>query len=171
MTEATTPDAGDARKDEGAAPPRSTRTELAFLGVLSLVLASFLWQILSLRMFAHGSVGAGFYPLCVVSILIGLVLLRAVRLIPGLRERRGAGQVGAITARQAVLAALVCGAIAVGTFSSLIVSLALFLLSGLLAIERVGLRRALLFTLGSLIAVYLIFDLWLGMNIGLNGLF
>ena len=156
---------------------RSSGVELAFLGLLGLLVLSFIWQLWSLSAFQGGSIGPGFYPLSLAVLLLALVLVRAIRVVVTMPKRSATLEGGAVAPGgmvirdQILLVALIVVGVLIGYWSGLFVTVGLFLVAGLLSIERVGLRRALTFAAGALVAVYLIFDFWLGMNVGLKGLF
>lgn len=160
-----------------ASAARARIVELVFVAGLVVFVLTLAWQFLDLRVFTpDGSVGSGFYPLGLAVVLLVLLAIRLMRVAARLVTKAPPAEddeadSGRITREQILLAALVIAAIIIGTWAGLFAVVGLFLVVALLTLERVGLRAAVLFTLGTLVPVYLIFDLWLGMNVGLNGLF
>lgn len=161
--------AGEARPPVG---------ELVFALVIMLMVISIFIQALTLPFFQpDGTIGPGFFPVSlsafVLAIIAGhMIYLRAAALA---RTRSQAddsvGPGGIVTLDQFILTGLILLAVLIGDRIGLLAASGMVLVAGLLFVERVGLRASLLFTLGTLAGVYLIFDLWLGMNVGLRALF
>jgi len=160
--------AGNARRPVG---------ELIFAFVLMLAILSIFVQALPLPLFqSDGTVGPGFFPVSLSILMIVLVGAYIVFLALGSRrsqprDTRQEPTEAVVTGDQFVLAGLLVLGILVGNYIGLLAVTGIVLLAGLVFVERVGWRAGILFTLGTLIGVYLVFDLWLGMDVGLRGLF
>ncbi|WEX10769.1 tripartite tricarboxylate transporter TctB family protein [Chelativorans sp. AA-79] len=160
--------AGEARPPVG---------ELVFALVIMLIVVSIFIQGLALPLFQpDGTIGPGFFPVSLSVIVLAIVAGHTIYLGAALARRRSqrddsAIPGGIVTHDQFILTGLILLAVLIGDRIGLLAASGMVLLAGLLFIERVGLRASVLFTLGTLASVYLIFDLWLGMNVGLRALF
>lgn len=162
---------------EAADAARPLAGEFAFAIALVLLVVSVLVQALELPFFQpDGSIGSAFFPVSIslfVLALLGGYLVFLVVSMARSRPRRAATvpAYDQVAIRdQLVLSGLIVFTVLVGDRIGLSAAIGILLLTGLLSIERVGLRASLLFTLGTLVSVYLIFGLWLGMDVGLRGL-
>jgi len=172
---------GSAEIGEAAEAASQLQGELAFAIFLLLLVGSVFWQALTLPFIEPGgAIGSGFFPISLAVIVMLLIIFHGVfgmvKLIRMRKEQRASGtkstqKTSGINRDQLVLLGLIILAVLVGDRIGLFATAGMVLLFGLLFIERVGLRASLLFTLGTLVAIYLIFDFWLGMKIGLSQLF
>lgn len=166
-------------KDDAAGTGQPLVGEFVFALVLMLGIATVLFQGLQLPFFQpDGAIGAAFFPVTLSLLMMAVIGGYMARLgFAWLRQRRTsavAKPIGGdplVTRDQFILCGLIVLSVIVGGYIGLLATSGLVLAAGLLVIERVGLRAAILFTIGTLVCIYLIFDLWLGMNVGLRGLF
>ena len=168
--------ARDTAPDEAgtAGKPRRPLGEIAFaLALLAFILSIFV-QALQLPILQDdGTIGPGFFPVCLSVLMIAMVgafvvfTVRAKQPQPAAKQ----GDEPVITRDQLMMVGLLVVTTLLGAYVGLLAVAGILLLAGLVFIERVGWRAAILFTLGTLIGVYLVFDFWLGMDVGLRGLF
>ena len=171
--------------DEQPSPPSeaasdtsgaSVGVELAFVLGLAALTVTIGWQALMLPVFnADGTVGPGFFPIPIslaLSIGLGLYALVLARRLMSLRQsaREPDSHPPVFNARQMAILVLLTGAVLAGSTIGLFATVGLLLLTGLLTVERLKAREAIAFTIGALIVFYLVFDVWLHMNIGLSGI-
>lgn len=167
----------EAAKAASRTPAAKIWGELAFAGFLFLLVGSVFWQALKLPFVEPGgAIASGFFPISLTVIVMALIavygLVLVGRLVASSGVKAKASTEDPVVSRdQLVLLGLIVVAVLVGDEIGLFAVSGLLLFSGLLLIERAGLRRSLVFTLGTLVSIYLIFHLWLGMNIGLRLLF
>jgi len=164
--------AADEAKAAGGA--RRPVGEIVFaLALLALILSVFV-QALPLSIVQDdGTVGPGLFPMVLSVLMIamvgGFLVSLFVRAGPAVQEKQAGEPV--VTRDQLMMVGLLVLATLVGGYVGLLAVAGVLLLAGLVFIERVGWRSAILFTLGTLVGVYLVFDFWLGMDVGLRGLF
>ena len=150
-------------------PP--VKYELCFTVLLAILVAAIVWQASSLPTFGpDGTVGPGFFPIPLsLALLVGLAF-HTVKLWKDLRRTTDRGAGGVFGIAQYFAVALVLLAAVIGSVSGLAIAIMLLLFGGLITIERLPVFESVVFTVVFLILFYFLFDLWLGQNIGLNGL-
>lgn len=177
MSEADTNRQDDADGTTATGASHRRWSEVAFVLVLLATIVSVFVQALSLPIFLPDeTIGPGFFPIVLSVLMIVLVgghaaYLAIARPMKTAAAERSDPNGAIVTARQLMLVGLVVLALAVGDLIGLLAITGIVLLAGLVLVERVPLRAALIFTLNTLLCVYLVFDLWLGMNVGLRDLF
>lgn len=162
------------QRAESAPEPEPVAVELAFVVGLALIAAAICWQALSLPTFGFdGAVGPGFFPIPIsLAVLAGLVVHAVMLARKLVRQPRKAGPKTqpVFDARQLTVIGILAVSVVIGDFIGLFAVMGLILVVGLLSVERLKPVETAAFTIGTLLVLYLIFDAWLGMNIGLNGL-
>lgn len=146
--------------------------ELMFIAGLSIVAAMIAWQAFELPMFAtDGTVGPGFFPVPLSLMFLAGLLFHGAQL--GRLWRRAHVQtVESLFVRSQYIAiVLMVLAAIIGSIAGLTIAVIGLLFGGLMSIERLCVRESLVFSAGFLSLFYLVFDRWLGQNIGLNGIF
>lgn len=154
----------------------SVVVEIAFVLGLAVLTGAICWQALALPILAaDGTVGPGLFP---IPISLGLFAGLAIYAVSLGRRRLGVRRTTRTAAshppvfdvRQIVILVLLAGAALAGSTIGLFATVGLMLLIGLLTVERLKPLEAIGFTIGALVFLYLVFDVWLHMNIGLNGI-
>jgi hypothetical protein len=164
------PSKNDPAAVSAGSPP--AKYELGFTLALAAVVAAICWQALSLPLFASdGTVGPGFFPVPLSCLLLGGLLMHAVKLWGIWRREIGVKAEPLFVGVQYIAFGLLVGAALIGSAAGLAVAITLLLVGGLIFIERCSLLESLTFSVVFLLSFYLVFDRWLGQNIGLNGLF
>jgi len=158
--------AGTARRPVG---------EIAFaLALLALILTVFVQALPLSILQSDGTVGPGLFPMVLSVLMMAMVGAFLVFTIWTKQPRPAAKEEGAdepiVTRDQLMMVGLLVLATLLGGYVGLLAVAGVLLLAGLVFIERVGWRAGILFTLGTLVGVYLVFDFWLGMDVGLRGL-
>lgn len=160
--------AGNARRPVG---------EIVFaLALLAFILSIFVQALRLPILQDDGTIGPGFFPISLSVLMIAMVGAFLVFLtIRAKQPQPTAKQDGAdepvVTRDQLMMVGLLVLTTLLGGYVGLLAVAGVLLLAGLVFIERVGWRAGILFTLGTLVGVYLVFDFWLGMDVGLRGLF
>lgn len=149
----------------------TARAELVFDAVLVVVVGALLAQALALPFLEDATVGSGLLPVTFGVLLLALLLARVAVVLRAVRTERPAAGPPVVVPRQLLLVGVAVASAVLCALVGVLAAVGVLLVTGLLAVDRVRPRAAVVVTAGTLLISYLLFDVWLRMDLGPSGLF
>lgn len=160
-----------AEAENGRAGAPSARAELVFDAVLVVAVGALVGQAFALPLVEEETVGSGFLPVTFGGALLVLLLARVAVVLRALRTERATAASPVVVPRQPLLVGATVVSAVLCAVAGVLVAVGVLLVAGLLAVDRVRPRAALAVTAATLLIAYLLFDVWLRMDLGPSGLF
>jgi hypothetical protein len=155
----------------GQAGPAPARAELVFDAVLVVAVGALLVQAFALPFLEDATIGSGFLPVTFGVVLLVLLLARIAVVLRALRTEHATAGSPVVVSRQLLLIGVTAASAVLCALVGVLPAVGVLLAAALLAVDRVRPQAALVVTAGTLLIAYLLFDVWLRMDLGPSGLF
>lgn len=121
-----------------------------------------------LDFFSGGTIGPGLMPQMISILLLILILAQAVVVMKGKKEEKDPVTQGSTFKKHILLIALIICTLLFAEKIGLLLSLGILIFLASFFIEKLSLIKTIVFTLVTMIMLYLIFVQWLGINLPLG---
>lgn len=140
--------------------------ELRFSFLFLIIVLSLLFQSLKVPIINEGGeIGAGFFPLLISVIILILLFVYIVTLFIKRKDSKETKvTLGAFINQLYLILALIISII-VAKYLGLLITMGIFLIVTFVLIEKLSWKKSIIFSVISMISIYVIFDIWLGLNL------
>lgn len=140
--------------------------ELRFSFLFLIIVLLLLFQSLKVPIINEGGeIGAGFFPLLISVIILILLFVYIVTLFIKKKDSKETKvTLGAFINQLYLILALIISII-VAKYLGLLITMGIFLIVTFVLIEKLSWKKSIIFSVISMISIYVIFDIWLGLNL------
>lgn len=140
--------------------------ELRFSFLFLIIVLSLLFQSLKVPIINEGGeIGAGFFPLLISVIILILLFVYILTLFIKKKDSKETKvTLGAFINQLYLILALIISII-VAKYLGLLITMGIFLIVTFVLIEKLSWKKSIIFSVISMISIYVIFDIWLGLNL------
>lgn len=140
--------------------------ELRFSFLFLIIVLLLLFQSLKVPIINEGGeIGAGFFPLLISVIILILLFVYILTLFIKKKDSKETKvTLGAFINQLYLILALIFSII-VAKYLGLLITMGIFLIVTFVLIEKLSWKKSIIFSVISMISIYVIFDIWLGLNL------